>query len=105
MAARPQFDSAGGAIPQNVDRDRRADLITLPPDVEGTNCHNCMFVDMANLFEGNPHVAFCRHKEIRQYVTRKNCCIYWDNLATVRPPAYGHQFPVLTNSIQSGTGV
>jgi hypothetical protein len=44
-------DKNGGIIPQDMKTAKKADLISLPPDVEGTNCGNCRFIiKMKNIF-------------------------------------------------------
>jgi hypothetical protein len=52
---------------------KHVDLITLPKEVEGTNCSNCRFVRKQN------NLGFCTHKEIQQWVTPRMCCAYWSH--------------------------
>src|SRR6185437_1927586 len=52
---------------------KRADLITLPEDVKGTNCGNCRFARKV----GN--LGFCTHEKVHQWVTPRMCCAFWDN--------------------------
>jgi len=59
-------------------RAARTDLVTLPLDVEGTNCGNCRFVT-----GGNP-IAFCLHPSVWQAVTARMCCALWDATGTRR---------------------
>jgi hypothetical protein len=53
---------------------KKADLITLPAEIKGTNCGNCSFYKD----------GFCEHKAIKDKVTPRMCCAYWDNLKVVR---------------------
>jgi len=56
------------------DEQRRAkvsDLITLPADIAGTNCGNCMFFTPGN--------GFCRHAAVQLTVTQRMCCKFWKN--------------------------
>jgi hypothetical protein len=59
-----------------LERARRADLITLPEKIEGTNCGNCKFVDLKN--------EYCNHPNVDQKVTSRNCCALWDQAGTKR---------------------
>lgn len=62
---------------QRLQRAKAADLITLPENIEGTNCANCKFVKTGeNLY--------CTHKKVLQNVTPKMCCIYWDAEGVIR---------------------
>jgi hypothetical protein len=60
----------------SLERARDADLVTLPPDIPGTNCANCKHID------GN----ICRHKLVAQVLDnpKHQCCIYWDRPGTKR---------------------
>lgn len=60
---------------------RRADLITLPKEIKGTNCANCMFVKILDEKKG---LGFCNHKHVELPVTAKMCCIYWDAEGVLR---------------------
>lgn len=70
---------ADGALAQSsaLERAKAADLVTLPPDVTGTNCANCRFVSGNTCL--NPHV----HQHLADGATRM-CCIYWDAPGTKR---------------------
>ncbi len=68
-------DRFGGLVPQDMKKAKHVDLITLPPDIKGTNCGNCKFM------ENN----FCVHKEIQMPVNARMCCKYWDNEEVERP--------------------
>lgn len=49
---------------------KKADLITLPKGIQGTNCSNCMY------FEN----GICNHQKLKgAKVTKRNCCAYWDH--------------------------
>lgn len=54
-----------------LERAKAADLITLPKDVEGTNCGNCQYVRLED--------QYCTHPEVDQKVSPKMCCAFWDN--------------------------
>lgn len=68
-------DHHGGIIPKDLKKAKKVDLITLPPDIKGTNCGNCKFMDN----------DFCKHKEIQMPVNDRMCCAYWDNTKVKRP--------------------
>jgi hypothetical protein len=67
----------GGFTPKTPEQKRvfkKVDLIVLPKDIQGTNCFNCRYIgDKEN------EMGFCSHHEVRQYVTKKNCCGLWDH--------------------------
>lgn len=68
-----EADGHGGLIPSNekrMARAEKADLLTLPEDVSGTNCANCKFMDMKN--------GYCLHPKVDQPVTARMCCALWD---------------------------
>lgn len=62
---------------QAMERARHADLITLPPGIEGTNCAagNCMYRQN----------GLCVHPRIKLPVTDRMSCGWWDNTEVVRP--------------------
>jgi hypothetical protein len=68
----------GGLIPDKSEKERakKADLITLPEDVKGTNCSNCKFVKILDKEKG---LGYCEHPEVDQHVTARMCCALWDN--------------------------
>lgn len=72
------LDKLGGEIPSDLERAKKADLITLPKNVPGTNCSNCKFVTE----KGKGH--FCDHPEVQMVVTKKNCCAFWDAEGAIR---------------------
>jgi hypothetical protein len=67
-------DEQGGIIPENLVRAQRADLITLPKGIPGTNCGNCKF----------QQDGFCTHPEVEMPVTKRMCCLFWDADGTLR---------------------
>lgn len=56
-----------------IQRARKADLITLPRVVEGTNCFNCKWIDSAK----KPYGKLCTHPKVKQYVNERMCCALW----------------------------
>lgn len=62
--------------PSRLERAKEADLITLPENIEGTNCGNCKFVDLKN--------KMCLHPKVAQKVSEKMCCALWDAEGVVR---------------------
>lgn len=72
----------GGLDPQEKHLQQRAkgaDLITLPKDVSGTNCYNCMYVRDKTKDEG-----FCSHPKVKMLVDKRMCCSFWDNKGVQR---------------------
>lgn len=71
-----KLDANGGHIYEGkeLDRAKHADLLSLPKDLPGTNCGNCLFFK-----EG-----FCTHKEVQLEVNSRQCCKYWDNSGSIR---------------------
>lgn len=67
------YDYTGKAL----ETARNADLITLPPGIEGTNCAagNCMYRDN----------GLCIHPRIKLPVTDRMSCGWWDNTEVIRP--------------------
>ncbi len=55
---------------ERLERAKKADLITLPSNIEGTNCGNCKFFDSKS--------SMCKHPKVAQKVTTRMCCAYWD---------------------------
>jgi hypothetical protein len=53
-----------------LERAEHSDLITLPENIEGTNCGNCKFFDSKT--------KMCMNTEVNQKVTARMCCKYWD---------------------------
>jgi hypothetical protein len=77
----PNKDDQGGIVPTNIAKAQKADLITLPLLVEGTNCGNCRFFKM----EKGKDYADCIHPKVEQHVNKRMCCKYWDNKDVKRP--------------------
>lgn len=72
----------GGINPSDLIDLRRAvsaDLVTLPLNVEGTNCWNCSFIS-----NGQGPARFCHHPQVWQPVTERMCCAFWDAPGTLR---------------------
>lgn len=63
------------ATPQEKRVYRKVDLITLPPQIPGTNCGNCKW-----WFNG-----YCKNPQIRQRVTERMCCVLWTRDEVKRP--------------------
>ena len=72
-------DSYGGIVPTDMAAAKKADLITLPPKVQGTNCGNCKH------YENHGEHGFCDHKDVQMPVNARQCCIYWDRDDIKRP--------------------
>lgn len=68
------YDYTGDALL----RAQKVDLITLPPNIEGTNCSdtNCTLYGKNN---------FCIHKRIQLPITDRMSCAWWDNEDVIRP--------------------
>lgn len=66
-----------GASSGTLERAKKADLVTLPKGVAGTNCGNCRFVDDDR----------CDNPKVNQRLKdgpKRMCCIYWDAPGTKR---------------------
>jgi hypothetical protein len=61
-------------------RAQQADLVTLPPNVRGTNCFNCKF-----LKDRVPSHGYCSNHQVAQVVNSRMCCALWDAQGTYRP--------------------
>lgn len=60
----------GGVISKTykeLSRAKDVDLITMPKDIDGTNCSNCRFIKD----------GFCRHPRVKQKVNNRMCCVLW----------------------------
>lgn len=67
----------GGIDPEDkhlIERSKQADLVTLPKDVKGTNCYNCMYIT-----DKRKEAGYCKHPKVKMLVDEKMCCSYWDN--------------------------
>jgi hypothetical protein len=63
--------------PEQKAKWEKADLITLPMAVQkqgGTNCGNCTYYT-----KKNEEVGFCTFKELLCFVSKVQCCKWWDN--------------------------
>jgi hypothetical protein len=83
-AKKGDINKAGGIDPRDrseMERSRREDLITLAPDVKGTNCANCMYFD-----EESETTGHCDHKKLKGIrVNKRMCCKRWDRKGSIRP--------------------
>lgn len=70
-----------GTSPMAILRAEKADLITLPIDITGTNCGNCLYFKK----------GMCTNPKVNQPVTQKNCCNFWDHEGTTREWEYKKQ--------------
>jgi hypothetical protein len=64
-----------------LERAKKVDLITLPDDIDGTNCYNCKWISSHK----NEYDAMCTHPKVRQYVNERMCCIMWSRTGEYRP--------------------
>lgn len=64
-----------------IERARKADLITLPENVKGTNCSNCQWIDTVK----KPYGKMCTHPKVKQYVNERMCCSLWANKGMYSP--------------------
>lgn len=74
-------NKAGGILPANADemaRSKAHDLITLSPDIQGTNCSNCKYIDLRS--------GKCKHSGLKGIsVNEHMCCIEWIRPGCIRP--------------------
>jgi hypothetical protein len=72
-------NSNGGLTPSakfDLSRSEYADLISLPKDVPGTNCSNCLYINN----------GICHNSRLYGIqVNERMCCIYWDHEGSIRP--------------------
>lgn len=66
--------------PEQVEKYRQVDLITLPQMVPGTNCGNCTYFKEQKTGE----FALCKHPKVLEPVTERMCCALWDNRGVKR---------------------
>lgn len=64
-------DHLGGILPTDKRKAKHVDLITLPKDIQGTNCGNCKY------YEKDGDHGYCKHKEVEMHVTARQCCAKW----------------------------
>lgn len=69
------YPSAGERVAKEVD------LITLPKNVQGTNCGNCSFARPLDKSTGRYQ---CINPKINLMVTDRMCCALWDNKGAIR---------------------
>lgn len=70
-------NSLGGLDPHNEKEKKihkHADLITLPKEIQGTNCGNCQYIK--DVKEG---VGYCNHPDLKCFVSDRMCCKYWSH--------------------------
>ncbi len=80
--SKPVLNKSGGFQPRSVFeliRSRAVDLVTLPTDISGTNCRNCLH------WRNKGDAGFCNHVLIQMPVTERMCCAAWDRRGTLRP--------------------
>ncbi len=65
-------DRLGGLVPENIERAKKVDLLTLP--VTGTNCGNCEYYNN----------GWCEHKKVLMHVNTKMCCSEWSHEDAIR---------------------
>lgn len=81
-----RINEHGGTVPQNEEARERAlnaDLGTLPEFVDGTNCGSCLYVDPLKDRQGVV-IGLCRHPEVKQLVSSRMCCAFWDAQGFIR---------------------
>lgn len=79
-----KWNPAGGVdprSPEDMSAAQAVDLITLPDQVDGTNCSNCKFV---RILDPGLGTAFCTNPQVKQDVTSRMCCALWDAPGTYR---------------------
>ena len=81
-----EINRQGGIVPASVQdaaRARQTDLITLPPEIPGTHCGNCLYIkDIQRV--GRLAVGFCVHPLVQQPVSDRMCCALWDAQGVIR---------------------
>lgn len=69
-------------------RAKKADLITLPKRIEGTNCGNCVFFSEGDIIkktvQSDIQLGQCNHPAIAQAVSDRMCCAAWDQTGAIR---------------------
>lgn len=64
---------------EELKKAEKADLVTLPENIIGTNCANCKFWDGLEKKEG-----YCNHPKIKLPVNERMSCGWWDNADALR---------------------
>lgn len=75
-----------------LNRAKEVDLITLPKNVEGTNCYNCKWISSHE--DERYDASMCTHPKVRQYVNERMCCILWTSSGEYRPFKREKEFEV-----------
>ena len=78
------FDRSGGVIPEDKEdlvRAKNVDLITLPSDISGTRCNNCIYFKPTR----SQILGWCAHKDVDQAVSNRQCCVLWNSSGVIRP--------------------
>jgi len=87
--------------PEDAQVAQAVDLITLPADVEGASCMNCVNFRMLDPDLGS---GFCMSPDIKQDVTVRMHCSQWDNPSVVRSwEDVGTQMPVAPEGAEQVT--
>jgi hypothetical protein len=63
-----------------IKRAREVDLITMPANINGTNCYNCKWISSSK-----SDVSMCTQPKVRQLVNSRMCCVLWSNPEEYRP--------------------
>ncbi len=81
-----EFDALEGLIytdPAELARAKSVDLMTIPGNIKGTNCQNCVY---------STPLHWCKNDKVEQPVKETYCCAYWRNPKTIRPDWDGLSF-------------
>ncbi len=65
-----ELNKLGGVLArtnEELSRAKDVDLITMPKDIDGTNCGNCKFMRKGS----------CAHPRVNQKVNNRQCCVLW----------------------------
>lgn len=79
------WNEAGGVdprTPEDMDAAAAVGLMTLPPDVEGASCANCVYFRPLDPDLG---AGFCTNPQVKQDVTDRMLCSVWENAGAHRP--------------------
>lgn len=77
-----KLNRQGGVETTSVEelrRAKKADLVTLPKDVKGTNCFNCKYIK-----DIKHKIGYCSHPKVAQDVSEHQCCALWDSKGIYR---------------------
>jgi hypothetical protein len=72
-----ELNKLGGVLAKTekeLQRAKNVDLITLPLDIDGTNCGNCKYIKE----------RYCTHPRVRQDVNNRMCCVLWSRKGEYR---------------------